>query len=133
MRHDFASHFGLFHVMLKVSTILEHLKKNREEHLRVYEEAKAGYLEKAAEELTRLTAAIADGKLVKIESKLKLPVNYVHQYDQLIQMFELATNQESYQLTLAQYRCIVDDAWSWTDDFNFTNSTYSAAARAKLR
>jgi predicted butyrate kinase (DUF1464 family) len=131
MRHDFAHHFGDFTVTLTKDQILSHLRKNRTEHVKVYKEAKEGYLRMAADAVACIAEEIAGGKLRKITSDLKLPVCYEEQYVQLIQMFELA-KEEEFELEMAQYRCIVDDAWGWTDSFNVTNAVYSMTAAGKL-
>ena len=123
MRSDFSHHFSDFIVTLNRAQIIKHLKANRGKHVETYEEAKKGYFKKAEAALKERLLDISAGKLVKLNFDLKLPVCYVEQYDDLIQMIEMAKEDE-HELSMAQYRCIVDDAWSWTDTFNITNSVY---------
>ncbi len=126
MRSDFAHHFSDFAITLTREQILLHLEENKIEHVKTFEDAKEGYRKASIFALEARLGEVKAGKLRHLKFNLKLPICYVEQYDELLQMFTMAKEDE-HELELAMYRCIVDDSWSWTDSFNVTNSAYTVS------
>lgn len=111
--------------------LLDTLKKNREEHRAIFLEACDGYRKKAIECLdAELTKAKA-GKHFEIYFSLVQPVDQTKDYDRVIGMLEMDT-EDFILLEEQDYRCYILDEWGWTSVFLSSNSSYSGGARAKL-
>ena len=136
--------------------LLETLKKNREQHLIVFNEAMAGYKElalakvqeaflgmeerlekrkaeivKKIEGFTAETASTFSDYFVVLEQvvvNLKLPVSYVDAYDAAIDMAEFDIREEL-ELSGAEFQCFCRDVWDWTYEFAAVNSTYTMKGR----
>jgi hypothetical protein len=133
--------------------LLKTLKKNRELHLAVFNDAMAGYKElalakvqeafagletrlqkrkddivKRLESFTAETASTFSDYLVILEQvavSLKLPVSYVDAYDTAIDMATFDTRDEL-DLSGAEFQCFVRDVWDWTYEFSAVNATYTS-------
>ena len=116
---------------VKKDWLLEKLKANRAEHAECYEEAKAGYLQKAQEKLDVAMQKLKDGKLVRLSFNLSVPGDHTAEYDTVIQMLE-ANVQFEVTLTAPEFRMLVEDQWEWMGDWLVSNSGYSHIARTKM-
>jgi len=136
--------------MVKTAELLETLKKNREEHVKEYEEAVAGYLEEARKRLEGEFEK-AKGELQKayqrtqreletfdptkaqdtivfckgISFTLTAPRNFVDAYDQAIQMMEWETREEV-ELNTTEFRCFIMNKWDWMQEFKAVSEMYLA-------
>lgn len=134
--------------------LLETLKKNREKHLAVFNEAMDGYREQALakveeaftgiegriqkrkdeiikrlETFTPATASDFSDYFVILEQlavKLTLPVSYVEAYDTAIDMATFDTREEL-ELSGAEFQCFCRDVWDWSYDFSSTTTAYMKA------
>ena len=114
-------------VTVKVETLLETLKTNRETHKQIVVEARAGYMKKAESALRARLDKIKSGKIDALVFGLSLPVDQTKVYDTAIRLLEVHT-QDEMELTPTQVRNLVMDEWDWTDHFAMTNSAYSDTA-----
>jgi len=126
------------------ATVVETLKKNREEHETIYNEAVEGY-RKAFVEAVRETEGILADKLGELDKtklpspslkkhplqSLKVPKNQLKEYDTVLEMLEL-TSDDTIVLDQDQYNCYMKDNWYWMNEFLLNNSAYSATASSKL-
>lgn len=112
--------------------LLETLRKNRERHIEIVKEAKAGYVAKAIGVLQAKMERLQRGHLEKLEFDLAPPRDCTDQYDSAIAMLEW-NKAEEIELTEAEFQTYVLDKWRWQHDFLFSNSAYSATAGASLR
>lgn len=137
--------------VVKTSELLETLKKNRENHVKEYEEAVEGYLETAreklaeqhekakdevekafqrtTEELSRFDPEKAQDTIVfcrAIQFTLTAPRNFVDAYDQAIEMMEWET-RETVELNTTEFRCFVMNKWDWMEEFKSVSGMYSKA------
>lgn len=104
--------------------ILEIVKANRERHVAIVKDARAGYLEKARELLEMKLAEIKEGKPVDLTINLRQPIDHTKHYDTIIKMLSFH-KLETITLGTQEIQNFVEDQWSWTDEFVLTNSVYS--------
>ena len=115
-------------VEAKVTELLEILQKNRAQHSTMVEEARAGYIEKARDALMDRLNDAKKGKTVSLDFSLRLPADYTHHYDTVIGMLELHQTP-TITVSAQDYQSYVQDQWSWSREFFFSNSLYSGTAR----
>jgi hypothetical protein len=116
-------------IVTKTSELLAILKKNRESHRLIVEEARVGYIEKAREALNKRLDALKAGKVVGLSFGLQLPVDQTSVYDTAIKMLELHQG-DTIELSHTQVRNLVLDKWDWTGAFRATSVLYSETARS---
>jgi hypothetical protein len=114
-------------VTVKVSDLLNVLKKNRAIHKAVVEEARAGYMERAQVALKERLKALKQGNISSLTFRLSPPADYTDRYNTAIGMLEMAQEKELV-LSAMDYRQYVEDKWDFTDTFYAVNSAYSATA-----
>jgi predicted transcriptional regulator YdeE len=105
-------------------TLLEKLRANRAAHKAQFEEAAEGYREKVIELLEERLAEARKGKLPSIVIGLAMPVNQTKQYDRVIGMLEMDTN-DVIELEEDDYQRYVLDEWTWSASTTATNSLYT--------
>ena len=122
----------LSHITIQANTdeVLDTLKKNREQHATIVEEARAGYLDKAQKALEKRMGQLREGKLVQLHFSLQVPTDHSKTYDTAIRALELhkASGAETIELTGDQVRNLIEDDWDWTDRFLLSNAGYSATS-----
>jgi hypothetical protein len=118
-------------VIAKREEVLTALRTNREEHQQILKEARAGYVQKAREALSKRLDQLASGKLIALHFDLVLPLDYTKEYDAAIRMLGLH-QEETVTLDESMVRCLVLNEWGWMSGFLTSNSAYSNTARSKL-
>ena len=113
------------------ATVLEALRKNREEHQVMVKEAREGYVEKARAALAAKLDELRSGKLAALEFGLVMPVDYTDEYDTAIRMLELEKGDEI-KLDASLVRCFVLNQWGWMDIFTSSNIGYSKTVAEKF-
>lgn len=123
-------HMHDFILTFKRLALLDKIKLNRASHQRVYAAATITYHKLFIAELTSrldsLAICEASGKLtapVRFTSKLAVPEEHLDEYDELISMLEL-TSQEDIPLTQYQYKQYVLDQWDWSRSFVSNTLSY---------
>lgn len=114
-------------VAAKTAEVLEALRKNREQHTLILQEARKGYIEEARFALETKLEQIRGGKIVDLTFDLTPPQDHTQQYNTAIKMLELHHNagQDLINLTAEEVQSLVLDEWGWSDQFLLTNSAYS--------
>lgn len=111
--------------------LLDILKKNRDAHRKIFEEAQEGYRSQAIKlfeaELVRAKA----GKRFQVSFSLVQPSDQTKDYDRVIGMLEMDTEHDVL-LSEKDYQSYVLDDWQWKQNFLFSNSSYSDTAAALL-
>jgi hypothetical protein len=124
-----------FKVTVNKNELLAKLKVNRENHLKIYNEAVTGFRKAVIEELDKALGAAKTGKLfvrlVDLQVNLNAPVDQTADYDRVIGMLEMSTNTEI-ELHEEEFNCYVLDKWRWRHSFLASNAGYSEAATAAL-
>ena len=75
-------------VKVAVSDLLKHLKKNRETHIKDYEEAMVGYREALVKELKAMTKKAQNNEDIELYVRVVRPESYVDSYTEAIEMLE---------------------------------------------
>jgi hypothetical protein len=122
-------HAGLnMEFTFKKEDVLKQLRKNREEHALIVEEARDGWQTAAValikKELANVRKATAPAQL---SFHLNPPVDYTDVYDTLIAQLEMAQEDEL-ELDGDQFRKMMEDKWDWREQFLGTNAAYSVSA-----
>lgn len=134
--------------------LIETLKKNRENHIKQFNEAIAGYkaiaLAKVEEAFNGLSAKLEDRRkemikhvssftaetaseftdyftiLNSVSVNLTVPVSYEEAYDAAIDMAEFDTREEL-ELSGAEFQCFCRDVWDWKYEFSKLSMAYSGS------
>lgn len=114
--------------------LLTVLKKNREQHVKDYLEACAGYKEAAlakiedvSSELKARIGRLKDGQviaLVALQFNLEVPKSFEKAYDQAIVMLEMSVD-DTVTLEESEFAQYVMDDWEWKEQFTMSNRRYS--------
>lgn len=112
---------------IKRKKLLEILRKNRDKHLKVFEEAWKGYHEAVVDELEHALADARSGKQIFRQTRLVQPLNQTREYDAAIRMLELNTADEV-SLEEREFNQLVMDRWSWAKQFSASTSAYVKSA-----
>jgi hypothetical protein len=118
-------------VKVNVASILKRIKANREEHLKIVEEAWVGYIKNVTAELSRMHNAFKEGRRFRAYIGLTAPQDHTKDYDAVIDMLESSTEAEI-MLNQQDFRAYVRDEWSWMGQFLHSNSAYSLSATEKM-
>jgi len=121
-------------VKVKRQELLTKVQANRALHVREYQEACAGYKEKAIARIDEIAAELRDkianlkaGKvieLVAVRFGLDAPRSYEKSYDQTIAMLEMSVDDEI-TLTDHEFAQYVLDDWEWQESFKTQTANYS--------
>lgn len=110
-------------VKCNVKEVLEKIKENRENHIKLVEKAKAGYIRTAKQMLEEKLSDINQNKVIPLNISLKLPKDHTAEYDTAIKTLEM--HQEiTIDLDSDTVRTLIEDKWDWTEEFSTTNSAY---------
>lgn len=118
-------------VVCETTTILQKVMQNREKHAGIVAEAREGFLKKAKEVLEAEMGKLKEGKLKTLSVQLQPPADHTSEYDTVIQMLQLHT-EDTITLDADGVRMFVEDKWDWTEAFLGSNAHYSGTARAIL-
>lgn len=114
-------------IRVSKSKLIETLKKNREAHRKIFLEACDGYRKKAIELLDAELKKAKAGKQFQIYFSLGQPVDQTKDYDRVIGMLTLDT-EDFILLSEVDYRQYVLDDWNWKANFMASNAFYSKTA-----
>lgn len=118
-------------VNVKRSELLEVLKKNREQHKLDYKEAVEGYRGakiKALEDALEKVKTEEKPEKISLNVSLNRPVNYINEYNQVIDMLEMSVD-EFIKLDTDSFQAYIKDNWSWKRSFMSSNATYMASGK----
>lgn len=110
-------------IKVAVSDLLTQLKTNRAKHVVEYDEAMVAYRETMVKELSKLLKNAKKGADVNHTIGVLRPVSFVDSYDEAIAMMEWTTDSEV-NLSVPDFKCYVQDVWSWKYQFNAITSSY---------
>lgn len=110
--------------------LLAKLQENRTKHAQTYKDAVVKYRERATVALAKQLAHAKEGKRFSLSFTLPKPVNYLKQYDQVIGLLEMTTDQ-TIEITPNDYSCYVLDEWDWKGTFSFNTVSYTGSTGAQ--
>ncbi len=116
-------------VKLNRENVLTRLRDNREKHAAIYAEAKDGYRAEVIRALTEALESASNGGKIITDIPDNSPVSMLGEYDTVIDMLEMAVDEE---ITLSQqeFKQYMRDEWPWKTTFLFSNAAYSSTAAA---
>jgi len=107
--------------------VLDALKKNRENHIKIVKEAKNGYLKEAEKQLKSRLEKIKNGYMTSLSFDLLIPADHTDEYDTIIKMLEMHTD-DTIELSADEVRQLIENKWSWMNSFLSNNACYSKTA-----
>lgn len=110
-------------IKVAVSDLLTQLKTNREKHVIEYDEAMVAYRETMVKELSKLLKSAKKGADINHVVNVLRPVSFVDSYNEAIAMMEWTIDSEV-DLSMHDFKCYVQDVWSWKHQFNSITSSY---------
>ena len=114
--------------MFNTKEILEKLRVNREEHIKIVREAQKGLRKKWREMLAEALEDVDDyAEAVEPSLHLQVPNNHTDDFDRAIMMFEMTTDKEV-GLSEEAFQAYVRNEWQWRRQFLASNSAYSVSA-----
>lgn len=121
--------YGQNNMKIKVNKdrLLEILRENRDKHEADYSKAKTGFRKLLEKELEKKLQLCRDGKKVELSFKNQKPTNNLKDYDDVIGMLELSTDEEL-EIDHKQYKEYVKNEWDWAKHWHTSNSAYLSAA-----
>lgn len=112
-------------VRINKANLLEVIKENRTKHRSIVEEAMAKYRAAAIAELDAMLDDARAGRKIRRSLTLIEPVDQTRDYDRIIRMLEMSEDSVI-ELHEEQFKCYVEDDWSWKRQFLASNRTYIA-------
>lgn len=109
-------------IKVKTAVLLDTLKKNREEHIAEYAEAKVEYKKVIIKELAAKLKAAKAGKPFDFKFSPK-PENFVESYNTIIAKLEWTT-QDEIELTDSEVKQYIQNEWTWKNQFAVSTSSY---------
>lgn len=113
-------------VIVKVSDLLDALKKNFEAHKEEYVVARKVYYETVADKLRELLAN-AEKELTPSSGfyiNLNPPVDNTKMYEKYIGFLSMSQTDEI-EISVEEYENFVKDEWNWATNAKVSNSFYS--------
>ena len=111
-------------VTVKRSELIEIVRQNRQRHRNVFERALDGYRAQVIAQLESSLAKARRGERIQQRVTLEEPRDQTKDYDRVIRMLELSTDDEI-TLTQGEFAQYVMDDWRWSEQFALMASTYS--------
>jgi len=108
--------------------LLEILKKNREAHRAIFEDALVGYRKEAIRLLDKALKDAKEGRKINTWIQLQEPVDQTKDYDRAIKMIEMSVD-ENIEINEGDFQCYVLDDWQWKTQFLHTNAMYTSVNR----
>lgn len=107
--------------------LLEILKKNRETHRGVFEQALEGYKAHALAVFEEQLALVREGKKFHHQWSFVQPVDQTKDYDRAIAMLEMSLDT-TIDLSESDFMCYVQDRWAWKTQWAASNKLYTSNA-----
>lgn len=112
---------------VKIDTLLTHLRKNRDEHVEIVEEAQAEFRRLAIQKLDSMLQDAKSGKGISTSLGLKVPSVHTDAFDNAIGILEMTkeAGETTIEIDAGEYERFVRNCWEWTDAFILSNKGYS--------
>ena len=117
------------YVKVNKDDLIRAIISNKNEHIKKYNDAIAGYKTKLIEKLYEaVELAIHDKELITtIIMPAPKPINHKSDYDLAIGMLEMSV-EEIVEISDEQYRNFILDDWSWKSSFTTSSTSYSSSS-----
>ena len=111
-------------IKVKKSELIDRIKKNKMNHIELYEKAVIAYKKEALEQLEKLTKEVNDGVL-DIKLDLVTPIDNSDDYDAILEIFDWEV-EEMVELGQDEFRQYVQDETDFAQQALFSNTFYSS-------
>lgn len=111
-------------VKINKARLLAKLRENREEHVRLFNEAIEGYYDAFTTALKQKLEQVARREEVSHTIDLDRPRNYADSYSRAISMLEWEED-EVVTLSVTDFNSYVLDDWAWAREFKHLHKNYS--------
>lgn len=120
-----ANQSGLDLIKVNKVTLLDALVRNKEDHVKEYQEAMEGFRSKRVATLAKHLKAAEAGEKVPNSISFSVPACHEDDYTTVIKMLEMSVDKEVF-VTMHEFQQYVEDKWSWKQNFDVTNAMYKA-------
>jgi hypothetical protein len=112
---------------VNISELVDTLKKNREEHVEIVEEAQAEFRKLATAKIEQMLEDARSGKGIQTSLGLKVPSIHTDAFDNAIGLMEMTmrANETVIEIDAGEYERFVRNNWEWTSEFVASNRRYS--------
>ena len=117
---------GVQTVRVRKDDLLERIKKNRDEHRAIFEEALEGWKKKVIEELEKRYQDAFNGKKFDIAIYLPRPEDHTDEYDTVIELLTMSLDEEL-ELTQQEFANYALDKWKWQAAFLTSSINYGSS------
>lgn len=117
-------------IRVNKTELLETLRRNREDHRRIFEEALEGFRREAIAELEQKIKDLQAGKHRTVYISKPVPRDHTSDYDRAIRVMEM-TVDDIITLSERDFAQYVMDNWGWQREF-VRNSYNSTTASGKF-
>ena len=110
-------------VKVNTKTLLEKVRKNRDEHRKVFEKAYTGFRVAVIKQLDEMTVAAKAGRRFPLHFSLIEPIDQTREYDRAIEMLDMSVDEVT-ELSQSEFAQLVMDDWSWKKQFTDSTAAY---------
>ena len=113
---------------VKVDELISSLKKNRNEHASIVEEAQAAFREATIKRLDEMLSSARSGRGVDVHVGLHVPTSHIEVFDNAIGLLEMTKRAgvEETEITADEYARFMENRWEWLREFSTSNRAYTA-------
>jgi hypothetical protein len=126
IRKRMSEYRGLTEVLLSKEALLEQVRTNYASHRQKFEEAMAGYKDKAIGLLYDHIERIKANAPEKVFVQLPMPEDHSRDYERVIEMLEWSKD-DTLELDESEFSTYVLDQWGWQEGFAQTYAMYSGS------
>lgn len=114
-------------ITVSVQELINHLKANKENHIKDFQEAREIYLTKVTEHLTTALESAKSGVFHKnnFNHNMHQPIDKSAEYDKYIGMLNMAQETDM-KISTYQYDCFVNDEWEWVSQSKSISAIYKS-------
>jgi hypothetical protein len=112
---------------VQISELVETLKKNRDAHVEIVEEAQSAFRKLAIEKLDLMLQDAKSGKGIKTRLGLDVPSVHTDAFDNAIGLMEMTmrAGETIIEIDAGEYERFIRNNWEWTNEFVTSNRRYS--------
>jgi hypothetical protein len=117
-------------ITVQKAMLVDVLKNNRETHQDDFDLAYEGFRQKAMDNVETLLERLRKaphGEPVQLWIQLEPPQNHIEDYDRALQMCEWEVGDQM-ELTETEFQQLVQDDWTWKQQFSTSNKLYTGSA-----
>jgi hypothetical protein len=112
-------------ITVEKNKLIETLKRNRDEHVSIFERAQIVYREKVIDELDRAIDDAKNGRKIIRFINLPEPENHLSDFETAIEMLEWDT-ADTVDLDRRDFKRFVQNKWEWEQSFAGNTQSYSS-------